>query len=94
MAAAGSPVRPTPADDAGTVPSEGRAPSLEAAFARAAQCVLRGAHGDAANIVDNALADAPAGNAGWLLPIEPMLGVGAHPDAWTRPLARLRNRAA
>ena len=49
---------------------------------------------DAARIVDEALAGATAGNAGWLLPIEPLLQVTAHPDIWARALARLRNRAA
>ena len=37
-----------------------------------------------------ALAAAPAGNAGWLMPIEPLLQVSAHPDIWAPALARLR----
>ena len=37
---------------------------------------------------------AAAGNAGWLLPIEPLLHVTARPDIWARVLAHLRNRAA
>ena len=61
--------------------------------AQAAQLVASGAHAEAARIVDEALAAAPAGNAGWLLPIEPLLNVAARPDTWARALAHLRNRA-
>jgi hypothetical protein len=43
--------------------------------------------------MDRALETAPPGSSGWLLPIEPLLNVAAHPDTWTRALARLRNRA-
>jgi hypothetical protein len=44
--------------------------------------------------MDEALAAAPAGSAGWALPIEPMLNIAARPECWSRCLARLRNRAA
>jgi hypothetical protein len=54
----------------------------------------RGAHADAARTVAAALAAAPAGNAGWVLPVEPLLHVSARPDAWGGALAYLRNRAA
>ena len=40
-----------------------------------------------------ALTDAPPGNAGWLLPVEPLLNVRANPDAWAAALSRLRARA-
>ena len=71
--------------------------SIEATVARAAATIL--VAGDAAlpasvQAVDQALAAAPAGNAGWLIPIEPLLGVHLHPDAWAPVLARLRTRAA
>ena len=68
--------------------------SVDAAVVRAAQLALKGAHADAARLVDEALAGAPPGSAGWLLPIEPLLGVSARPDVWTRALARLRSRAS
>jgi DNA-binding winged helix-turn-helix (wHTH) protein len=71
-----------------------RALSVDAAVCRAAQLAVDGAHTDAARILDEALAGAPPGNAGWLLPIEPLLHVTAHADLWALPLARLRNRAA
>ena len=71
--------------------------SIDATVARAAATIL--VAGDAAlpasvQAVDQALAAAPAGNAGWLIPIEPLLGVHLHPDAWAPVLARLRTRAA
>ena len=68
--------------------------SVEAAMVRAAQLVVAGAHADAARLVGEALAAAPPGNAGWLLPVEPLLHVAAQPDIWARALALLRNRAA
>jgi len=68
--------------------------SIEAAIVRAAPLVVAGAHTDAARIIDEALAGAAAGNAGWLLPIEPLLHVTSHPHVWARTLAHLRNRAA
>jgi DNA-binding winged helix-turn-helix (wHTH) protein len=66
---------------------------VDAAIFQAAQLVAAGDHAGAARIVDEALAGAPAGNAGWLLPIEPLLNVAARPDTWARALAHLRNRA-
>lgn len=68
--------------------------SFDVAMAQAAQLVVAGAHADAAGVVDAALAVAPPGSAGWLLPVEPLLNVGAHGDVWSRPLARLRARGA
>ena len=92
-----------PSDDSAASPltygpltklSNQRAHSFEAAVVRAAQLAITGAHADAAGLIDEALACAAPGGAEWILPLEPLLNVQAHPDAWTRPLARLRNRAA
>jgi hypothetical protein len=47
----------------------------------------------AARLVSEALASVPAGNAGWLLPIEPLLLVARNRSAWRQVLAILRNRA-
>jgi hypothetical protein len=44
-------------------------------------------------IVAAALDAAPPGNAGWLIPIEPLLGVPRAHDAWRSVLSRLRRRA-
>ena len=71
-----------------------RPESVDAAFIVAAALVRSGNHAEAARLVDDALALAPAGNAGWLLPIEPLLQVTGHPDVWAPALARLRTRAA
>ena len=59
----------------------------------AAQLVRGGAPSEAAALVDRALSAAPPSNSSWLLPLEPLLNVGAAPDAWAAPLARLRARA-
>ena len=48
----------------------------------------------AAELLDRALVAAPAGNVGWLVPVEPLLNVSANPDVWSSVLARLRARAA
>ena len=48
----------------------------------------------AASAIERALAEAPGGNAGWLLPVEPMLAVARCPERWLSVLARLRSRAA
>ena len=95
LVAAGSLDRIAPPPvDTDTGQSGRRTPAVDAAVFRAARLVVAGAHTEAADIVDDALTSAGAGNAGWLLPIEPLLHVAAHPDIWARALAHLRNRAA
>jgi DNA-binding winged helix-turn-helix (wHTH) protein len=89
LAAAGSPRAVTATGDAALTTSV----SIDAALCDAAKHVVAGRHTEAAAAMDQAFATAPAGPAGWLVPIEPLLNVAAHPDAWSRPLARLRNRA-
>lgn len=69
-------------------------PGLEAAMARAAVLVLKRDPDAAARLLDGALAAAPPGGAGWLLPVEPLLNVSAHRVVWSPVLARLRARAA
>ena len=72
------------------------APSVlvDRAVSRAVQLVLAGAPTDAARTVEQALAEAAPGSAGWLLPVEPMLRALADPALWGPALARVRNRAA
>jgi len=80
----------------GTPPTDRPLP-IEGVIARAAATILvvgDVAVADSVQVVDQALIDAPPGNAGWLIPIEPLLGVPARPDAWGTVLARLRSRAA
>ena len=71
--------------------------TVEAIIARAAVTIY--VAGDSAlsnsvDAVDHVLAGSPAGDAGWLIPVEPLLGVHQSPDAWAPVLARLRTRAA
>lgn len=47
----------------------------------------------AAQVLDQALVAAPAGSAGWLIPVEPLLRVHRAPGAWAGVLAHLRARA-
>jgi hypothetical protein len=68
--------------------------SVEGAVGHAIALAFAGKHPDAATIVEAALAAAPPGSAGWLLPVEPMLRVSSYPDVWASALARLRTRAA
>lgn len=78
------------------VPAERLSP-VEAAVTGAVACAARGDFGacDAhAPTIERLLAEAPAGNAGWLLPVEPMLNVTARPTAWLRVVALVKGRAA
>jgi DNA-binding winged helix-turn-helix (wHTH) protein len=68
--------------------------SIDLALPRAVQLVLAGAPEDAARIVDQALADAAPGSAGWLLPVEPVLCALADRAVWSAALSRVRNRSA
>jgi tetratricopeptide (TPR) repeat protein len=77
-----------------TAAQAGDPASVDAAIGRALALALAGKHREAAALVDQALATSPAGNAGWLLPVEPLLRVSAHADLWASALARLRSRAA
>ncbi len=68
---------------------------VEAAMARAVCDVLTGHPVDAAARIERALQAAPAGtSAGWTTPVEPLLDVSRHPDAWVQVLATLQGRAA
>jgi len=88
-------VRMDPADMTAMSREEAaRASPVDAALVRAGQLTLSGAHADAANLVEAALASTPASPSGWLLPLEPLLHVSARPEIWAKALASLRNRAA
>lgn len=70
---------------------------VDAALARAIACAARGDSRGCdreATALERALVEAPAGNAGWLLPLEPMLNISRRPEPWMNVLARLRSRAA
>lgn len=76
--------------------------SVEAAIAVAGSLVLpyvgrpfraTAPHEEAAKVCGEALVQAEAGSAGWLLPVEPLLHPTAHRDVWAPTLALLRARA-
>ena len=66
---------------------------VDLALAQAA--LLAAAHNapGAVEVAAAALAAAPPGSAGWLLPIDPLLNVQQAPDLWTPALAQLHLRA-
>jgi tetratricopeptide (TPR) repeat protein len=66
---------------------------VDVAVAHAARLAWAGDVPGAARIVTAALGAAPQGNGGWLLPIEPLLGVRQARDGWTAALAALHLRA-
>lgn len=70
------------------------APTVDEAVCRAAALTLEGAIQPAAALVQAALDAAPPGQAGWMVPLDPLLYVQAHPTVWASVLARLRARAA
>jgi len=67
--------------------------SIDEVLGIAARHALSGSHDVAARLVDQALSAAPASSAGWLLPVDPLLNIGAAPAAWQSALARLSARA-
>jgi DNA-binding winged helix-turn-helix (wHTH) protein len=69
-------------------------PGFEIAIGQAIVLVGAGDPVSAARRVDQALSTAPPGNAGWLIPVEPMLNVVSAPDTWAPVLTRLRTRSA
>jgi DNA-binding winged helix-turn-helix (wHTH) protein len=67
--------------------------AVESAIARAARAIAAGGPEDAAMILSEALAAAPTGTAGWVIPVDPLLNISAHEPAFVHVLARLRTRA-
>ena len=67
--------------------------SVDIAMAKAAVMADGGNFEGAIALVSDALLAAPEGNAGWLIPVDPLLNVHRHPDAWAPVLAKVRERA-
>jgi DNA-binding winged helix-turn-helix (wHTH) protein/cytochrome c-type biogenesis protein CcmH/NrfG len=67
---------------------------VEAAVAEATYETLVGRPAAAAELVRAALEVAPLGQSGWVIPVDPLLHVAAHPAPWDPVLTMLRNRAA
>jgi hypothetical protein len=66
--------------------------TIDWAVAHAVALTFAGRRSEAATTMDVALAAAPAGNGGWILPVEPLLQAGG--PEWEPALARLRSRAS
>ena len=79
--------RPLPCLD----PSDPR--TLDAAFASAAGMARAGRRADAAKAYRAAVVNASLPCAGWLLPVEPLIDAGSHPDIWSDIVAIVRRRA-
>jgi len=85
----------TPGGDAAETELDQLTPNaVDLTLARTVPLVANGDATSAARLLDAALAAAPDGNAGWLIPIEPLLHVQHDRAAWTAVLARLRTRAS
>jgi DNA-binding winged helix-turn-helix (wHTH) protein len=83
----------TGAEDAAPPASAARAKSaVDVAIGWAVALTGAGRRAEAAAAVDSALSKAAAGNAGWIVPVEPLLQAGG--PEWEPVLARLRSRAA
>lgn len=78
----------------GLGPAVAKEGNFDEQFGAAIAVALLGQTTLAAQVMDAALRAAPAGNAGWLVPVEPLLRVSANPEEWGSVLARLRARAA
>lgn len=81
------------ADQLSSVASVPTNAPFDQVFGAAIAVDLMGQAAFAAQLVDGALTSAPPGNAGWLLPIEPLLNVSKNPDVWASALSRVRARA-
>jgi tetratricopeptide (TPR) repeat protein len=67
---------------------------VDTAIVRAAAFALQGDPAGAAQLCAAALTHAGPGAAGWILPVDPLLHVTAHREAWAPALAVLRDRAS
>jgi len=72
---------------------DGQALKFEHEMARAALLVEAGDVPGAVALLLAAIASAPAGNSGWLISLDPLLGVWEHPDAWEPVLQAIKERA-
>jgi hypothetical protein len=71
----------------------GNPQGVEVSIARGVALALRGDHARAAQLVEASLLGAPPGNAGWFLPVEPLLHAAGRSE-WVPAMERLRLRAA
>ena len=76
------------------IPPELQEPkTVNAAMVKAAILSCQEQHEEAGRVCQVPLEQAEPGSAGWMLPVEPLINVAAHPEAWAKTLAILRDRA-
>lgn len=94
LAAAQDPEAAARGTGAAAAPSPQPGPMpFDLTLSRSLALCLAGRTVEAAAGIERALAAAPPGNAGWLLPLEPLLQVSRCPRPWATVLAQLRARA-
>ena len=93
MAHAGLMLLDGPSDSTVGLPDTTSIQSFEQVMAHAAVRVSIGQVQEAVDSVQAALQNAPPGNTGWLIPLDPMLRVSDSHDVWSEVLATLRLRA-
>jgi hypothetical protein len=67
--------------------------STDSAIAHAIALARGNRHEEAARMYAETVAGSRAANAGWILPVEPILHPTARPDIWAPVLATVRQRA-
>ena len=67
---------------------------VDAAIAGAIALARAGRHHEAAHAYREAITSAPYADAGWLLPVEPLLQASLRPEIWGELLAWIRERAS
>jgi DNA-binding winged helix-turn-helix (wHTH) protein len=67
--------------------------ALDAALAGAVRLTRAGQHCEAAKAYRDAVVGSPLPNAGWILPVEPLIDPGSRPDIWADTLALVHHRA-
>ena len=93
LAAARRAELPLPRRLATAAKSTGPANPMDATIFEAASLAIEGKHPEAAHVIAAALDQAPAGSAGWQVVTEPLIHATAHPEAWAKVFAILRDRA-
>jgi hypothetical protein len=78
-----------------SIPTMGREDPrvVDSAIARAIALTRAGRHRDAAQIYRDAVVSTNAPNAGWILPVEPILHTARRPEIWREALAIVQQRA-
>ncbi|MEQ1759293.1 MAG: hypothetical protein ABL986_13300 [Vicinamibacterales bacterium] len=66
---------------------------VDDAIMKATRLALQHRHSEAARLCREAIVNAPPGGSGWLIPVDPLLNISAHPETWAATMFALRQRA-